>query len=699
MRFVPAILAASLLLVVLAGITGCTGGPPAPVARDGVMDLRGVPLEEHVWVLEGTWRARFGADSAAFAAFDYDDAGWPSVPVPAYFTEQGFPDEGLAWYRLRLRLPPDVPPLKGYLQHADNAHAIYVARPGEPPQRIAESGAPALDPDGVVRSRRPVTFTLPADTALVLSWKVANVDYSGGGPFFPIELGTVPAMDTLMSRRYAATFMATGLYLLLAVIFLSYATWSRRDVRALSVGLLALGMSVRTVVTSGALEMLFPATMVFGLRIRIEAASYLMLHPLVAFLFWSLFPREFASLPLGRWRLAPPQPTGPSLGDADRPPLPAWLRAVHTGGVLAAAVGGGIATVVVLLSRPLITSHVLGGARWMTLLLLAVATTVTLSALERRRPLSVGFAAGFALLLAGAVHDVLLAMGVVEATSYVVSYAFLGFVLVMSWTVSSRLVRELHEAIRVARSADAAKTRFLSTISHEVRTPLTTIIGFLQILEKQLRDRAEPQQTKFLRLTQDSARRMLNLLNDLLDLSKAESGHLDLHLDRVDAAAAAAAVAESMQPLVEVRHLTLTHETQCPEGRRPVVHADPERLQQVLLNLVSNALKFTQEGGVHLRVRPAVLGVRPAWAVDVIDSGIGIAPDFLPRLFDHFSQEGRGDSAGSGLGLSIARELVVRMGGRIDVASQLDAGTTFTITLLDANVPVDPSARPTTTVA
>src|SRR5690606_20020504 len=151
------------------------------------LDLRAFAFNG-VLELDGTWLARAGVDSAQFAAFDYRDDHWQAVTVPGLFTKQGFPDEGLVWYRLHLRLPPHAPRLRGYVDYVRNANALYVARPGHPPELLAQAGRPALDPDHLIPSRSTFSFILPTDTALVLAWKVANHRYRGGGPLATLRL-------------------------------------------------------------------------------------------------------------------------------------------------------------------------------------------------------------------------------------------------------------------------------------------------------------------------------------------------------------------------------------------------------------------------------------------------------------------------------------------------------------------------------
>jgi PAS domain S-box-containing protein len=237
----------------------------------------------------------------------------------------------------------------------------------------------------------------------------------------------------------------------------------------------------------------------------------------------------------------------------------------------------------------------------------------------------------------------------------------------------------------IAAAANRAKTQFLSRMSHELRTPLNAVLGFTQLIEI---DRAEPPtpgQQRRLKLVREAGEHLLQMIGDLLDLTRIESGGMAIQFDDVDLRAAAAEALEMLRSSAETAQVGVTL---LPGGEAPV-RTDRTRLRQVLLNLLSNAIKYNRAGGSVL------LGVYRAgeheFCISVQDTGIGIAPADLSRVFEAFYR-GSGVSAsveGAGIGLSVTQALVALMGGRIDVRSEIGSGSTFSVTL-----PAASAARP-----
>ncbi|MEL7640887.1 MAG: PAS domain-containing protein [Solidesulfovibrio sp.] len=254
--------------------------------------------------------------------------------------------------------------------------------------------------------------------------------------------------------------------------------------------------------------------------------------------------------------------------------------------------------------------------------------------------------------------------------------------IVRDVTAGRKLEAELAAALERAEAASQAKGAFLANMSHEIRTPLNAVLGYVQLMRG---DRLEARQRERLAVVEESAAALLSIINDILDYSKIEAGRMELKAETFDLGRCLEAVLKEQEVLAQEKGLSLVLSIEAAVPR--VIRGDGLRLRQVLRNLVNNAVKYTEEGGVILRAEN--LGQAPAGEgegrrvtlrLSVADTGTGIPPEQQETIFDSFTQVDAGltkRQAGTGLGLAICRRLAGLMGGEVHLRSHLGQGSTF----------------------
>jgi signal transduction histidine kinase len=252
-----------------------------------------------------------------------------------------------------------------------------------------------------------------------------------------------------------------------------------------------------------------------------------------------------------------------------------------------------------------------------------------------------------------------------------------------------RLFTEIQEKSHQLEVASQHKSQFLANMSHELRTPLNAILGYTEMMADGLYGDVGEKAQGVLERVQSNGRHLLGLINDVLDLSKIEAGQLVLAIEEYSVADMVATVTAATESLARAKNLKLGSAV---SPGLPTGSGDARRLTQVLLNLVGNAIKFTDQGGVEIRAARA--GDR--FEIAVVDTGPGIAPADQARIFDEFQQLDSTSTrrkGGTGLGLSISRHIVELHGGRITVESEVGRGSTFRISLPVHARPVKDAAQ------
>jgi signal transduction histidine kinase/ActR/RegA family two-component response regulator len=635
---------------------------------------RGTPLHDRPdrpTSLAGPWRFAPG-DHPARASPEFDDSGWQQLRVPTGWGPNGYdgPDSTWAWYRVEVRLGAEA--LAAYrggdrqlaigLGSVDSAYEVFVQ--GE---RLGNVGSPGVRPDYDRRAIwRVPSRLLPGDGRLVVALRVwcSHQTRSRAGSL-TAGAWLVGAADTLTRRALidelpklvlAAIFAAFGL------VHLHLAYRRRELTEYLLFGVLALMAAAYTF-----------------LRSEWKYATGVGFEPLKHFehvILWTSAPVFVAFL----YRL---------LG-RPVPRLARALQAAYAIGAIVVVVSPGIGTALRLLPLYQALVPLMG--------LLVVHVTVA----ELRAGGAEGrmLAAGVVLFSASWFYDLAVDRSYLVGPR-LVPWGFAAFLASMMFALAARFsrahaeleslrrelaarveerTRALTEANSELSEASRAQSRFLANVTHEIRTPMTGLVGMTGLL---LETDLSEEQREYADGVRASAETLLALTNDILDLAKLDAGHLELEEVAMDLAACVEDVLRTHGAVARRRKLRLIRHlgTDVPRW----VRADPVRLRQALGNLLSNAVKFTEEGEVALRLSaeessPTAVRVR----FEVSDTGVGISPEERGRLFRAFSQVASSGSrwyGGTGLGLAISQSLVQRMGGSIEVESAPDKGSRFSFAL------------------
>ena len=249
-------------------------------------------------------------------------------------------------------------------------------------------------------------------------------------------------------------------------------------------------------------------------------------------------------------------------------------------------------------------------------------------------------------------------------------------------TERQRVSQKLQDAKRAADAANHAKSCFLANMSHEIRTPMTAILGFTRLMQTAGDELDETKRQDYLNTIHTSGSHLLDLINDILDLSKIEAGQISCERAVCSPHEVIDDVATVLRAKAIEKEVSLEYvwRSRVPE----TIRSDANRLRQLLINLVGNAIKFTRQGSVRIEAELVAAGDRPQLAIEVIDTGIGIAADKLQNIFEPFVQADSSvtrEFGGTGLGLSICRSIVQSLGGELTVLSQVGLGSVFRATI------------------
>ncbi len=550
--------------------------------------------------------------------------------------------EGGATYTLTLVLPHSHPALALDIPDFYSSYRLFIN--GE---EFSSNGNPSLDESEYSAYWLPQVKSLVShDTdTLSLVLHVANYGYSNGGPYLPLSIGVAEQLYASRTIEYGYSFVLMGALLMAGLFFLGLYFFGRNDQAILYFALFCIVYSYRIVGYSPyPLHFLLP-DLPWLLTTKLE---YLTLY-LAGYFFGTytlkLYPKETSKI------------------------LIDVLRGISL--VFAA---------IALFLPPSVFSYLVNPYIFVVSSYMIYAFWVYSKAAINK---NVG--ARFAVASTGVVfmvflNIILVYFGLIKEYLLMSFLGYLFFFGLQSLVLSFRFADTLKTAKEQAEESSRAKSQFLSTMSHEIRTPLNAVIGLSGLLsESELNEK----QKEFSQTIKTSGETLLSILNNILDYSKIESEKIELERKEFDLEKLIQNVVEVNSPVFNNKDISLSYEI----GNNVPTNllGDSTRLQQVLLNLVSNAVKFTEKGHVLIKVNlDSIKGDTLILGFEVTDTGIGIPDGKLNQLFESFSQVDASTTrkyGGTGLGLAISKRLVELMGGTIEVSSTEDKGSTFAFTV------------------
>ena len=626
-----------------------------PLAGQGVLDLTGWDFQEEGSVdLNGEWEFYW---QHLLSPEDLSAAS--PRPMTGFFTIPGLwsgrevdgnklPGDGYATFRLRVKIRPGPPPLAIRILDESSAYRLW-------------ANGRQIAANGVVGTSRATTkpqyllriAPLPPSggETLDLVLQVANFSHSKGGIWTPVTLGVAQELSRTQELKWGLDLFLFGSLLIMGAYHVCLYLLRRKDPSIVYFGLFCLLIALRTVFTENRfLTYLFPQfpwELVFKGELLTVHLSFLLLLLFIQ----ALYPAECSRL----------------------------VMRLLQGICLACGL-------VTLVTYAKISSLLVAPFHPVLVIILGYIVVVLVKAIQRRRSGAATILIGLLVFFLTVINDIL-HNHFVLATPYIAPFGFLFLVgsqslalarrFSQAFTTVEQLSAEREGHIQALSRMDRLKDEFMANTSHELRTPLNGIIGLAESLCAGAAGHLSPQALTQLAMISSSGRRLHNLVNDILDLSRLKNRDITLHRQAVDLKALIDSVLAVSQPLIQGRQLALVNTV---PSDLPLVDGDEDRLQQVLFNLLGNAIKFTDQGEV---VVTAVAG-RSEIEVAVRDTGIGISADKLDSIFHAFEQVDSSASrnhGGVGLGLGISRHLIELHGGRVWAESTPGAGSTFRFTL------------------
>lgn len=615
----------------------------APRAVEGVLDLRHWNWQDDGPVrLNGRWSLYWESLLTRPGGAITERAKPIPADVPGEWKNYGLPGRGYATYRLTVIVREDAGPLSLHIPAIAPAYRIIVDG-----RIIAESGVVSTEPADVRAAYKPQTVSFdPAGPSFDLLIQVANMLYPQGGIWYSLTLGTEPAMLALKDRTGYVEMAVFGGCVLLGLYQIALFFMRRSERSTLYFGICCLLGAVRIGAVGGMyIVRLYPETDI-RLLIFLEYLTYYGGVTAALLFVRELYPKEFR---------------------------PVAVK-------LLVGIGCAFIGTVLLLPAEWYTRFI-DAYKYVSVFSLAYILFGFALAGWRRREGALLQLAGWLIFALAALHDILYSNGLMIWTDLqLVPYGLILLVFIEAMELARRFTNAYRIIGRMSEQLIASnrmKDEFLANTSHELKTPLHGIMNLSTALVEEKSGPLNGNQREQLEAVVAVARRMSNLINDILDWSRLKNSGIQLECGPVDLRAVISAQREVFRHYIGDKPVVLRFDW--PDAL-PYAHADEGRLLQIVYNLIGNAIKFTPEGVVAVTVWPEGGMLHMA----VSDTGIGIEANKLETIFLSFEQVGTSVSreyGGAGLGLGIARRLVELHGGRISVKSRVGEGSVFTVTL------------------
>jgi len=605
----------------------------------GVFDLSNYDFETQPFELSGEWN--FYWDQLLIPSEIELTKKTQNITFTTLWNEiPGLDSYGAATYTATLYLPKNRPPLALDLPDFYSSYVLFINR-----EVIARNGTPAISKEYYIPNWLPKTIALGEFSSDTLNFvlHVANFHHKKGGAFQAIKIGNAESLFEARYLEYGYAFVLTGALLMGGLFFFGLYLFGRHETTILYFSIFCIVYSYR-IIGFGSYPLHFLIQDIpWIVTLKLEYITLFLSGYLFGIYTLNLYPKETSK------------------------PLVYFLS-----GVSLIFVG------VSLFLPPIIFTQLITPYFAVLILYIVYAFWVYIKAAINK---SVG--AQFALLSTGIVFIVFLYqimeyIGLVEELLLLSFIGYLSFFFFQSLILSYRFAEFLKIAKIQAEESSIAKSQFLSTMSHEIRTPLNAVIGLSGLLTD---SNLNQKQKEYSQTIKRSGESLLSIINNILDYSKIESGKLELEESEFNLKELIEMVFDLTSSVNVKEDLELIY--QLDDGVPEFIIGDSTRLQQVLLNLVANAIKFTTDGYVLVKVsleHDDTSQIR----FDIKDTGIGIPDNRMNRLFQSFTQVDASSTrkyGGTGLGLVISKKLVEAMGGLISAQSIINKGSTFSFTI------------------